>query len=258
MNVLIPKPAPLWEVFWRLTIVSEAEWVRRKDWYLERYVNCLCICWSECTRKLSRIKFWDTKSCWCLHREVAKEVNTTHWMSKTDEYNIRHKLKDRCYKTNSADYHRYWWRWIKVCDRRLESFENFYEDMWDRPKWLSIDRIDNDWDYTPDNCRRSTKKEQANNRRSNRSYKWKNLWEWATLLWVNSSSLSERIDKYWWSKAVTYKKILPQTYKWKTFSERSSYLSVPCSTMNSYKRYHDLSFNETIEHYINKNNLVVA
>jgi len=93
----------------------------------------------------------------------------THGMSKTPEHRAWRAMKNRCFNPNNKNYSDYGGRGIKVCDRWLNSFENFLADMKSRPTAKhSIDRIDNDGDYSPKNCKWSTKAEQDNNRRSNR------------------------------------------------------------------------------------------
>lgn len=85
------------------------------------------------------------------------------------EYGVWVSMKQRCSNKNTSNYHRYGGRGISVCDRWVESFDNFIADMGERPTGdHSIDRIDNDGDYNPDNCKWSTRLEQGRNTRRNR------------------------------------------------------------------------------------------
>jgi hypothetical protein len=75
-------------------------------------------------------------------------------------------MKSRCYNKNNPDYHYYGGRGVIVCKEWLSSFEDFYQDMGPKPKLgYSLDRINNNKNYSPDNCKWSTWTEQANNRR---------------------------------------------------------------------------------------------
>lgn len=158
----------VWKRFWRLLVLEEVERVytkSRPNWF--RRLLCECECWEK-TVVYSFFLWKLTKSCWCLQKERV----TKTWVLKDKEnwthpmYNARNHFKNRCGNKNDKRYKDYWWRWITVC-KEWSSFENFYEDMkeW-REKWLTIDRIDNDWNYCKSNCRRATWKVQANNKRN--------------------------------------------------------------------------------------------
>jgi hypothetical protein len=93
---------------------------------------------------------------------------------KTTEYKAWGGMKDRCYNPNSHKWKYYGGRGIKVCDRWRNSFENFLDDMGLKPASnLSIDRIDNDGDYEPGNCRWADSTTQSNNQRRHRGRKVK-------------------------------------------------------------------------------------
>lgn len=98
-------------------------------------------------------------------------LNERHGMTRTTEYTIYHGIKQRCFNVKDESYPAYGGRGITVCARWVESFKNFIADMGMRPsKNHSIDRIDNDKGYSPDNCRWATNKVQSRNKRSNRIY----------------------------------------------------------------------------------------
>jgi hypothetical protein len=93
---------------------------------------------------------------------------------KTPAYDSWHNMKQRCNNPNNKDYHYYGGRDIKICDR-WDDFQNFLKDMGLRPIGLSIDRIDNDGNYEPGNCRWATRKEQGCNTRKQRLFIAMNL-----------------------------------------------------------------------------------
>ena len=98
-------------------------------------------------------------------------MRKTHGRTKTPEYKIWKHIKDRCYNPKAINYDRYGGRGIKVCDRWLESFENFYEDMGDRPTdEHQLDRINGKENYTPENCRWVTS--TINNTNKNKKDDW--------------------------------------------------------------------------------------
>ena len=97
----------------------------------------------------------NTRSCGCIRK--------THGKSGSDTYSVWDHMKQRCLNPNNSRYHQYGGRGIGICERWM-SYENFLEDMGERPsKEFSIDRIDNDKGYSPDNCRWATATQQMRN-----------------------------------------------------------------------------------------------
>lgn len=132
--------------------------------------ECRCDCGSVASFVVSDIVRGHTKSCGCLKREMAKQRMTRHGKSNTRLYRIWVGMKKRIYNPNEAYYSDYGGRGLKMCQEWTNDFESFY--LWAISNGyadnLSIDRKDNDIGYFPDNCKWSTPKEQANNRRERR------------------------------------------------------------------------------------------
>lgn len=136
--------------------------------------KCKCTCGKTVIISGNSLRSGHTKSCGCYHREKAKsqaaamgKKNRTHGKTKSPEYYVWRGMLFRCNVASCSAYSNYGGRGIKVCER-WNRFDNFYADMGDRPSpQHEIDRIDVNKDYTPDNCRWVTVKEQQRNRRSN-------------------------------------------------------------------------------------------
>ncbi len=145
--------------FGRLTAIEVAVKKPSVTW------KCKCICGNTAEVRASYLKSGHTRSCGCLHLERAETLNRTHGMTDTGTYRSWVAMRRRCTDKSYRDFHLYGGRGISVCERWMSSFENFLEDMGERPKGRTLDREDNDGNYEPGNCRWATPKEQRENRR---------------------------------------------------------------------------------------------
>lgn len=134
-----------------------------------------------------------------------------HGKWETPEYEAYHGMIRRCYNSNHATYSDYGGRGITVCHRWRESFLSFYEDMGERPsKNHSIDRIDNDGNYEPSNCRWATPKEQQYNTRRNLLLEFNNkkqcLAAWAEEIGIKYPTLYSRLRSGWTNERMLTEK----------------------------------------------------
>lgn len=126
----------------------------------------------------------------------------THGKSRTKTYKSWEAMKNRCSNIRSPYYPRYGGRGIIVCDRWL-SYLNFLEDMGERPEGTTLDRIDNDGNYEPDNCRWIALSAQQNNRKDTRKFTingvTKTFLEWRQESTIKPSTITQRYYVYGWS-----------------------------------------------------------
>lgn len=183
--------------FGKLTICSFLEPTIYPSGGVKNIALCKCDCGVNIQVILSNIKKGHTKSCGCISKEKAN--GTTHGEShKSLEYNSWIGMRNRCCYIKHNRYNLYGGRGIKVCDRWLNSYENFLADMGRKPTpQHSIDRIDVNGNYEPSNCRWATNKEQCNNRKSNRNITYngvtKSITYWAEHFGINIGTLRKRI-----------------------------------------------------------------
>ena len=134
----------------------------------EKMWKCKCDCGNTSFVRFSALSHGLTKSCGCLQRENAKKANTKHGLSNTRIYKIWEDMKNRCYQKSYHAYKHYGGRGISICEEWAESFQTFYD--WAKTHGykddLSIDRIDVNGNYSPNNCRWATQKTQIQNRRT--------------------------------------------------------------------------------------------
>jgi len=187
--------------FGRLTVVSRAENAPcgKARW------NCLCDCGKENKEYDGNLKRGGVKSCGCLKKEIGIRCYK-HGKTSTRLYNIWRGMRKRTYCQNQKDYEGYGGRGIAVCDEWKNNYEAF-------EKWalqsgytnnLTIERINNDGDYTPENCRWATVEEQGNNKRNNHYITYngeiKTVTEWSRIFGIKKATVYNRILTLGWDE----------------------------------------------------------
>ena len=177
--------------FGRLLIISED----KRDRQGIIYYKCRCDCGNEKIIKGTSIRAGITKSCGCYNRDIITKNDPKY---KTKLYSVYHSIKERCNNSKDKAFHNYGGRGIKISDEwnTFEKFEEWaYQSGYQEGLW--IDRIDNDKDYSSNNCRWATPKEQQNNKR-NCLYITiggitKTATEWADISGINRATIYRRV-----------------------------------------------------------------
>lgn len=184
--------------FGRLTVLKEIE--KNKNL---RTFECICECGNKKIVFKKYLKNGDTRSCGCLKIEYLKNksIGLKHGMSRTKFYKMYDSIKKRCLNKNNKDYKNYGGRGIKICNEWLNKengFINFYNWAIENgyKEGLTIDRINNNGNYEPNNCRWVTNKEQQRNTRNNVFLTYNGethcLSEWAEILGLTDSCIKGR------------------------------------------------------------------
>lgn len=183
------------QTFGRLTVTGE--WGRRSRKILW---SCRCACGKDHVVSGTHLRTGHSRSCGCLATE-RKSQRAKHGMTGSRIYNIWQNMRQRTSNPKTHNYPRYGGRGIKLCEQ-WQTFEGFYADM--GPTYadgLSIDRIDNDGNYEPGNCRWVAVDEQNRNRRSNRRIEFRgrtlSAIEWDEVLGLSPGLVANRLRRSW-------------------------------------------------------------
>lgn len=187
--------------FGRLTVLDDGVRLVGKG---GKYYFCVCDCGTKKLVRGDHLKLGRVKSCGCFNRDRQAALHTKHGQNKrgrtTAIYKIWQGMQNRCFNKNDVAYVNYGGRGITVCDRwRL--FEKFYADMGDPPAGKSIDRINNNGNYEPGNCRWATRTEQNRNKRGlvllTIDGKTASVAEWAESSGLTDAGIRSRIKRGW-------------------------------------------------------------
>jgi hypothetical protein len=162
---------------------------------------CRCFCGNERIVRGASLTRGGSRSCGCWNSELISKAKTIHGKTDSSEYAIWTGIKARCYNIKNPSFMRYGGRGIKMCERWKNSFIDFLSDVGSKPERMSLDRKNNDGNYTPGNCRWATRREQSNNTRNNRFIEFrgtrKTIADWSRRLHVPDWIIPARIASGW-------------------------------------------------------------
>lgn len=194
-----PTPRDLaGQTFGRWTVLCFSHTKRGND-TTKRFWACRCACGTERIVWQRSLTSGLSQSCGCYQKTQVAARNSRHGMSRTQEYRSWQEMRARCENPNARGYEHYGARGITVCPQ-WQCFPNFFSDMGKLPtNQHTLDRIDNDKGYCPENCRWATRSEQSNNRRVciyiTHNGETKTLAQWARHYGVNKETLRNRLRR---------------------------------------------------------------
>lgn len=173
-------------------------------WGKNRFGNsqwlCQCSCGNYTATATSSLTSGRTTSCGCWHRKIAGANLKTHGQTNTPEHSSWSMMLTRCRNPHFPSFADYGGRGITVCERWLQ-FENFLQDMGKRPVGTTLERVDNEKGYAPDNCIWTTRQEQANNKRNNRiltlNGRQQTMAQWSREMNIPQSRIFARLKLGW-------------------------------------------------------------
>lgn len=191
--------------FGRLTVIEQHGFTKRnKHGVRSALWLCKCDCGNTC--EVSSANLRRTNSCGCLAKEHLIKMskgNITHGMTGTHLYRCYRQMLDRCYRSNNDHYHMYGGRGITVCEEWRSGFEAFRDWAFKNgyQEKLSLDRIDVNGNYAPDNCRWISLEDQCHNKRQSRMYEFngkvQDIAQWANEYGLKYATLAGRLDRGW-------------------------------------------------------------
>lgn len=187
------------KVFGRWTVINETN---ERDKNGNIIWRCKCTCGNEKNVSGQNLRNKSSMSCGCYNRDVITKENPKY---KRKLYSVYHSIKERCNNKNDKAYKNYGGRGIKISEKwsTYEDFEKWaLQNGYANGLWL--DRIDNDGDYSPENCRFCTPKEQQNNKRTNINItingETKTIQQWADSMGIKRATIERRLELGWSDK----------------------------------------------------------
>lgn len=192
------------EKFGRWTVLNPFP----KEGIKGRAALCLCLCGTTRMVDRRRLRAGNSKSCGCLGWEMSRERERTHGLGHSWVYKIWNRMISRCNNPLDPKFATYGARGIKVCDRWIKSVENFYADIGNRPfDGASLDRIDNNGDYCPENVKWSDSVEQSRNKTTTRYVEFEGrrvkFIELCEAVGINYRTAASRLN-LGWSVEITF------------------------------------------------------